>query len=92
MGLSISREIVQKYNGKITFTSEYLQGSNFAFTFDLENYGTQLFDSNGNFTLGKNIKDVQRQILANEITNNIEYNTKEISEFTPINGFTQENE
>ena len=40
MGLIISKEIVSKYRGKITFKSEYLQGSSFAFTFDLEDYET----------------------------------------------------
>lgn len=38
MGLTISREIANKYNGNITFTSKYKEGSTFAFTFELENY------------------------------------------------------
>lgn len=36
MGLWVSKEIVAKYNGKITFNSEYLKGSSFSFNFDLE--------------------------------------------------------
>lgn len=58
MGLSISKEIALKYNGKLSFTTEYLQGSTFSFTFDLEMFSTQLFDSKGNITLGKNLKDI----------------------------------
>ena len=44
MGLSISKEIVSKYDGRITYNSEYLMGSTFAFTFDLENSVAQFID------------------------------------------------
>ena len=36
LGLTISREIAQKYNGDITFFSQFGQGSSFRMTFELE--------------------------------------------------------
>ena len=36
MGLIISREIVSKYNGRISFNSKYMEGSTFSFNFNLE--------------------------------------------------------
>ena len=35
LGLSISNQIVKKFNGSIDFTSEIGKGSNFFFTFEL---------------------------------------------------------
>jgi signal transduction histidine kinase len=35
LGLMISKQIVEKYDGKISFTSEEDQGSTFMFTFKL---------------------------------------------------------
>jgi signal transduction histidine kinase len=36
LGLTISKEIINKYNGSIKFVSEYQRGSTFDFTFELE--------------------------------------------------------
>ena len=36
LGLSICKEIAQKYNGNITFFSEFKQGSTFQMTFEVE--------------------------------------------------------
>ena len=41
MGLVISREMASKFNGKITYESEYMMGSTFAFNFDLEDFNTK---------------------------------------------------
>ena len=38
LGLSICKEISQKYEGDITFLSEYKQGSKFKLTFSLEEF------------------------------------------------------
>lgn len=38
MGLSISREIANKYNGNVTFLSKYKEGSTFTFSFELEEF------------------------------------------------------
>lgn len=38
LGLTLCREIVQKYNGEITFFSEYKQGSSFEVRLDLEEF------------------------------------------------------
>ena len=48
MGLTISREIANKYNGNIKFTSKYKEGSTFAFTFELEEYEKP---TTGNFSV-----------------------------------------
>ena len=37
LGLMISKQIVEKFGGKISFTSEPDVGSNFTFTFKLSN-------------------------------------------------------
>jgi hypothetical protein len=38
LGLTISKEIVMKYKGDITFESEFKKGSVFKFNFDLEEF------------------------------------------------------
>ena len=38
LGLSICKEIAQKYNGSITFESEFKIGSKFKFEFSLEEF------------------------------------------------------
>ena len=40
MGLSISKMIVQHFNGDITFLSTHMEGSTFTLTFDLEDMKT----------------------------------------------------
>jgi len=40
LGLHISKLIVEAFQGKITFTSEYGVGSNFTFTFKLNSKGS----------------------------------------------------
>ena len=36
MGLILSRQIVQKYNGKLDFSSEFQKGSTFVFSYGID--------------------------------------------------------
>ena len=38
LGLTISKQIAQKYKGNINFVSEYKKGSTFEFNFELEEF------------------------------------------------------
>ena len=43
LGLVISKLIVNKFNGEITFSSKYQHGTTFSYTFEIEDFDKDMY-------------------------------------------------